>query len=97
MVGMIGVEPTKAEPPVLQTGLIHHLQSIPFVINSLSPKGIYIEAYDFMNLDHRAEQKLKRLKRRNFVAKNNKHRAKRHASIKQYTRKPKYQGSLNES
>jgi len=50
-----------------------------------------------MNLDHRAEQKLKRLKRRNFVAKNNKHRAKRHASIKQYTRKPKYQGSLNES
>ena len=69
----------------------------PFVIKCLSKKGIYIEAYDSMNLDHRAEQKLKRLKRRNFVAKNNKHRAKRHASIKQYTRKPKYQGSLNES
>ena len=34
-----------------------------------------------MNLDDRAEQKLKRLKRRNFVAKNNKHRAKQHASL----------------
>jgi len=68
-----------------------------FYINTLPQKGIYIEAYDFMNLEHRAEQKLKRLKRRNFVAKNNKHRAKRHASIKQYTRKPKYQGSLSES
>ena len=50
-----------------------------------------------MNLDDRAEQKLKRLKRRNFVAKNNKHRAKQHASLKQYTRRPKYQGSLRES
>ena len=97
MVGMEGVEPTKAEPPVLQTGLIHHHQSIPFIINSLPPKGIYIEAYDSMNLDDRAEQKLKRLKRRNFVAKNNKHRAKQHASLKQYTRRPKYQGSLRES
>ena len=43
-----------------------------------------------MNTDHRAEQKFKRLKRRNFVAKNNKHRAKRHASLKAYTRKPKH-------
>jgi hypothetical protein len=50
-----------------------------------------------MNLDYQVEQKLKRLKRRNFVAKNNKHRAKHHASLKQYTRRPKYQGSLNES
>jgi len=68
-----------------------------FYINALHPKGIYIEAYDSMNLDDRAEQKLKRLKRRNFVAKNNKHRAKQHASLKQYTRRPKYQGSLRES
>jgi len=68
-----------------------------FTINALPPKGIYIEANDFMNLDDRAEQKLKRLKRRNFVAKNNKHRAKQHASLKQYTRRPKYQGSLRES
>ena len=43
-----------------------------------------------MNTDHKAEQKFKRLKRRNFVAKNNKHRAKRHASLKAYTRKPKH-------
>jgi len=49
-----------------------------------------------MNLDDRTEQKLKRLKRRNFVAKNNKHRAKHHASLKQYTRKPKHQASLVE-
>ena len=72
-----------------------HLYS--FIINSLNQKGIYIEANESMNLDDRAEQKLKRLKRRNFVAKNNKHRAKQHASLKQYTRRPKYQGSLRES
>ena len=36
------------------------------------------------------EVKLKRIKRRNFVAKNNKHKAKRHASIKAYKRRPKH-------
>ena len=85
------------EAPTIKTHSRNSIVTFSFIINSLYQKGIYIEAYDFMNLDHRAEQKLKRLKRRNFVAKNNKHRAKRHASIKQYTRKPKYQGSLNES
>jgi hypothetical protein len=31
-VGMEGFEPTQAEPPDLQSGLIHHHQSIPFKI-----------------------------------------------------------------
>jgi hypothetical protein len=38
----------------------------------------------------RLDDKLKRVKRRNFVAKNNKHKAKTHASPKNYHRKPKY-------
>ena len=83
--------------PTIKTHSRKSIVIFSLIINALAPKGIYIEANDFMNLDDRAEQKLKRLKRRNFVAKNNKHRAKQHASLKQYTRRPKYQGSLRES
>ncbi len=36
------------------------------------------------------EVKLKRLKRRNFVAKHNHNKPSRHASIRMYKRKPKY-------
>jgi hypothetical protein len=36
------------------------------------------------------EVKLKRLKRRNFVAKYNYNKSKRHPSVKTYKRKPKY-------
>ncbi len=43
------------------------------------------------------EVKLKRLKRRNFVAKNNKHRAKRHASLKAYKRRPKHASLADDS
>ena len=43
-----------------------------------------------MEENHHQENKLKRQKRRNFVAKNNRNRGKRHASLKDYTRKPKY-------
>jgi hypothetical protein len=59
-------------------------------------KVYIIETIYSMNIDYQAEQKLKRLKRRNFVAKNNKHRAKHHASLKQYTRRPKHQASMVE-
>ena len=31
LVGMEGFEPTQAEPPVLQTGPIHHHWSIPYL------------------------------------------------------------------
>jgi hypothetical protein len=44
-----------------------------------------------MDDNHHLQNKAKRAKRRNFVAKNNKHRAKRHATAKEYDRKPKYQ------
>jgi hypothetical protein len=36
------------------------------------------------------EVKLKRLKRRNYVAKNNHNKSSRHLSVKTYKRKPKY-------
>ena len=85
------------EAPTIKTHSRNSTVIFSLIINALAPKGIYIEANDSMNLDDRTEQKLKRLKRRNFVAKNNKHRAKQHASLKQYTRRPKYQASLNES
>ena len=88
---------TMIEAPTIKTHSRNSIVIFSFIINALAPKGIYIEAYDSMNLEDRTEQKLKRLKRRNFVAKNNKHRAKQHASLKQYTRRPKYQGSANES
>ena len=84
------------EAPTIRTHSRNSTVIFSLIINALAPKGIYIEANDFMNLDDRAEQKLKRLKRRNFVAKNNKHRAKQHASHKQYTRKPKHQASMAE-
>jgi hypothetical protein len=41
------------------------------------------------------EVKLKRLKRRNFVAKNNHNKFKRHSSVRTYRRKLKY-ASLTE-
>ena len=88
---------TMIEAPTIRTHSRNSTVIFSLVINALALKGIYIEANDSMNLDDRTEQKLKRLKRRNFVAKNNKHRAKQHASLKQYTRRPKYQGSLSES
>ncbi len=40
--------------------------------------------------DYHTERKAKRIKRRNFVAKHNPHRAKKHASLKDYKRKTKY-------
>ena len=40
--------------------------------------------------DYHFERKTKRAKRRNFVAKNNYHQAKKHASSKDYKRKPKH-------
>ena len=43
-----------------------------------------------MNTNDRQDQKHRRAKRRNFVAKNNKHKSKRHASLKDYRRKPKH-------
>jgi hypothetical protein len=82
------------EAPTIRTHSRNSTVIFSLVINTLALKGIYIEANDSMNLDDRTEQKLKRLKRRNFVAKNNKHRAKQHASLKQYTRRPKHQSSL---
>ena len=36
------------------------------------------------------EVKLKRLKRRNYVAKHNHNKPKRHPSVRTYKRKPKY-------
>ena len=39
----------------------------------------------------------KRLKRRNYVAKNNKHKAKRHASLKAYKRRPKHASLADDS
>ena len=88
---------TMIEAPTIRIHSRNSTVIFSLIINALAPKGIYIEANDSMNLDDRTEQKLKRLKRRNLVAKNNKHRAKQHASLKQYTRRPKYQGSLSES
>ena len=43
-----------------------------------------------MNTNDRQDQKHRRAKRRNFVAKNNKHKAKRHTTLKDYRRKPKH-------
>ncbi len=43
-----------------------------------------------MEENHHQENKLKRFKRRNFVSKHNKHRAKRHPTLKDYNRKAKY-------
>ena len=40
--------------------------------------------------DYHTERKAKRIKRRNFVAKHNRHKAKKHASLKDYRRKPKH-------
>jgi len=51
---------------------------------------MYKERSEESNLD----RKLKRMKRRNFVAKNNRHRAKKHASLKDYNRKSKYPEEL---
>ena len=48
-----------------------------------------------MNTYDRQDQKHRRAKRRNFVAKNNKHKSKRHASLKDYRRKPKHSASLD--
>ena len=55
-------------------------------------KVYYIET---MNTYDRQDQKHRRAKRRNFVAKNNKHKSKRHASLKDYRRKPKHSASLD--
>ena len=43
------------------------------------------------------EVKLKRLKRRDYIAKNNKHKAKRHASLKAYKRRPKHASLTDDS
>ena len=43
-----------------------------------------------MDDNHHLQNKVRRAKRRNFVAKINKHRARRHATFKDYNRKPKY-------
>ena len=42
-----------------------------------------------MEFDDPIQRKAKRIKRRNFVAKNNRHRGKRHTASNQYTRKLK--------
>ena len=43
-----------------------------------------------MDFEDKLQRKSRRIKRRNFVAKNNKHKGKRHASASDYRRKPKY-------
>ena len=43
-----------------------------------------------MDLEDKLQRKSRRIKRRNFVAKNNKHKCKRHLSASDYRRKPKY-------
>ena len=43
-----------------------------------------------MDLEDKLQRKSRRIKRRNFVAKNNKHKGKRHVSASDYRRKPKY-------
>ena len=40
--------------------------------------------------EQHTDRKAKHRKRRNFVAKNSKHKAKKHATLKDYQRKPKY-------
>ena len=43
-----------------------------------------------MDFEDKLQRKSRRIKRRNFVAKNNKHKGKRHVSASDYRRKPKY-------
>ena len=43
-----------------------------------------------MEYEDKLQRKSKRLKRRNFVAKNNRNKSKRHVSASEYRRKPKY-------
>ncbi len=43
-----------------------------------------------MEFEDKLQRKSRRIKRRNFVAKNNRHKGKRHASASDYRRKPKY-------
>ena len=50
-----------------------------------------------MDDNHHLQNKVRRAKRRNFVAKNNKHRSKRHATLKDYNRKPKYQAQYTDA
>ena len=50
-----------------------------------------------MDDNHHLQNKVRRAKRRNFVAKNNKHRSKRHATLKEYARKPKYQAQYTDA
>ena len=51
-----------------------------------------------MDFEDKLQRKSRRIKRRNFVAKNNKHKGKRHVSASDYRRKPKYpHASMNES
>ena len=49
-----------------------------------------------MDDNHHLQNKVRRAKRRNFVAKNNKHKAKRHSTLKDYNRKPKYQAQYTD-
>ena len=43
-----------------------------------------------MDFEDKLQRKSRRIKRRNFVAKNNRHKGKRHAAGTDYQRKPKY-------
>ena len=43
-----------------------------------------------MEYEDKLQRKSKRVKRRNFVAKNNRHKGKRHAAASDYRRKSKY-------
>ena len=43
-----------------------------------------------MEFEDKLQRKSRRIKRRNFVAKNKRHKGKRHASASDYKRKPKY-------
>ena len=66
-------------------------QSNSPLISSSYRITVYVqEIYPYMDDNHHLQNKVRRAKRRNFVAKNNKHKAKRHATLKDYNRKPKY-------
>ena len=73
--------------------MISPLLSIAYSLKVYRYKGITY----FMDDNHHLQNKVRRAKRRNFVAKNNKHRSKRHATLKEYARKPKYQAQYTDA
>jgi hypothetical protein len=82
-------DPSNGNNYTLQSSICqHHFISL---YNHLLIAERYIIIRTTMHEEHH-DRKLRRAKRRNFVAKNNKHKAKRHASLKDYRRRPKHPG-----